>query len=294
MIDTTTERPLTDDAARALIRDATDRTLFVDAGAGSGKTRALVHRVRTLVLRDGVAIENIAAVTFTEKAAAELTDRLRATFERSAHDADTSAQERERAEQALDEIDFAAIGTLHSFAQRILSLHPIEAQIPPRLQVLDEVGSTAASEERWAVIQRRLLDDDAIGDILVPALAMGIKLKDLHSLARAFNNDWDLAEDRLDPDAAGADGARRDGVLRRGGHGRRPTARLHEARRRQALPGAAAAGRSGCRASAAPARGRAASAAAADRRAQGIDVRQQEPTGRRGTCSARCGPSSRP
>ncbi len=199
MIDTTTERPLTDDAARALIREATDRTLFVDAGAGSGKTRALVHRVRTLVLRDGVAIENIAAVTFTEKAAAELTDRLRATFERSAHDADTSAQERERAEQALDEIDFAAIGTLHSFAQRILSLHPIEAQIPPRLQVLDEVGSTAASEERWAVIQRRLLDDDAIGDILVPALAMGIKLKDLHSLARAFNNDWDLAEDRLDP-----------------------------------------------------------------------------------------------
>ena len=174
---------LSDQAARDRIRDATDRTLFVDAGAGSGKTKALVDRVLTLVLRDGVPIEQIAAVTFTEKAAAELTDRLRARFEKAAHDPTIDDQDRQRAAQALDELDFAAIGTLHSFAQRILTLHPIEARIPPYLQVLDEVGSTAASEERWAVIQRRLLDDDGIGDILVPALAMGVTLKDLHSLA---------------------------------------------------------------------------------------------------------------
>ena len=80
---TVTDHPpeLTDHAARDRIREATDRTLFVDAGAGSGKTEALVDRVETLVLRDGVAIEHIAAVTFTEKAAAELTDRLRGAFE---------------------------------------------------------------------------------------------------------------------------------------------------------------------------------------------------------------------
>ena len=81
---------LSDQAARDRIRDATDRTLFVDAGAGSGKTKALVDRVRTLVLRDGVPIEQIAAVTFTEKAAAELTDRLRARFEEAAHDPTTT------------------------------------------------------------------------------------------------------------------------------------------------------------------------------------------------------------
>lgn len=191
---------LADEEARRLIREATDKTLFVDAGAGSGKTHALVERVRTLVLRDGVPIEQIAAVTFTEKAAAELTDRLRETFETAVKAPGASDQDRQRAERALDELDLAAIGTLHAFAQRILTLHPIEAGIPPALQVLDEVGSTAASEQRWAVIQRRLLDDDEIGDLLVPALAMGVTPRDLHSLARAFNDDWDLAEDRLSAD----------------------------------------------------------------------------------------------
>ena len=201
MTDTrSTDQTLTDQAARNLIREATDRTLFVDAGAGSGKTRALVERVRTLVLRDGVPIEQVAAVTFTEKAAAELTDRLRAAFEHAAHSPGSTTLEVDRAEQALDELDFAAIGTLHAFAQRILTLHPIEARIPPHLQVLDEIGSTVASEKRWSVLQQRLLDDDDLGEILVPAIAMGIQLKSLHSLARAFNNDWDLAEDRLSPE----------------------------------------------------------------------------------------------
>lgn len=47
------------------------------------------------------------------------------------------------------------------------------------------------------MIQRKLLDDDAIRPVLVPALAMGIKLDQLRSIARAFNGDWDLIEDRI-------------------------------------------------------------------------------------------------
>lgn len=63
--------------------------------------------------------------------------------------------------------------------------------------MLDEVGSSVAADDRWAVIQRKLLDDDAIRPVLVPALAMGIKLDQLRSIARAFNGDWDLIEDRI-------------------------------------------------------------------------------------------------
>ena len=115
---------LTDLAARDRIETDTTATLFVEAGAGSGKTKSLVDRVRTLVLRDGVPMAQIAAVTFTEKAGAELRDRLRAEFEgvwrARTHDFP------DRAEKALEELDSAAIGTLHAFAQRILSLHPIE------------------------------------------------------------------------------------------------------------------------------------------------------------------------
>ena len=73
--------PLTDEAARERIRTATGTTLFVEAGAGSGKTRSLVERITRLVLTDGVPLDSVAAVTFTEKAGAELRDRLRARLE---------------------------------------------------------------------------------------------------------------------------------------------------------------------------------------------------------------------
>ena len=125
---------LEDGPARELIAHGLDQTLFVEAGAGSGKTTALVARVVNTVLdeQNPVPLRHIAAVTFTEKAAAELRDRLRAAFER------TPAP---LAQEALDELDSAAIGTLHAFAKRILSEHPIEAGLPPLVEVLDEVAS---------------------------------------------------------------------------------------------------------------------------------------------------------
>ncbi|HKC26659.1 MAG TPA: UvrD-helicase domain-containing protein, partial [Jatrophihabitans sp.] len=72
---------LADKRERDRITHDTAATLFVNAGAGSGKTHALVERVAALVLTDGVRLANVAAVAFTEKAGAELRDRLRATFE---------------------------------------------------------------------------------------------------------------------------------------------------------------------------------------------------------------------
>ena len=66
---------LGDNAARAAISTELDATLFVEAGAGTGKTKALVDRVVALVTADGpdlpVPVSAIAAITFTEKAAAE-------------------------------------------------------------------------------------------------------------------------------------------------------------------------------------------------------------------------------
>ena len=80
----TTRAPdLVDDAARARLRDELDTTLFVEAGAGSGKTRSLVDRVLALV-RSGVEMRAIAAITFTEKAATELRDRIERTTDERA------------------------------------------------------------------------------------------------------------------------------------------------------------------------------------------------------------------
>src|SRR5688572_20517767 len=104
---------LLDSEARELIRSDTSATLFVEAGAGSGKTRARVDRVTTLVLRDGGPLRTVGAVTFTEKAGAELRDRLRVEFERA-----RKGSAGRLADEALDDLDSASIGTLHSFAQQ--------------------------------------------------------------------------------------------------------------------------------------------------------------------------------
>jgi ATP-dependent helicase/nuclease subunit A len=128
-----------DDAARRRIAVDLDATLFVEAGAGAGKTTALVGRIAGLVAA-GVAIESIAAITFTDKAATELRHRLRHELQARADDPRFAA--------ALTGVDHAAIGTLHSFARRILNEFPIEAGLPPGFAVLDELESNLAFDER--------------------------------------------------------------------------------------------------------------------------------------------------
>lgn len=187
------------DERRRIVQDL-DATLFVEAGAGSGKTKSLVDRVVALVL-DGVPMPAIAAITFTEKAAAELRDRIRRGLETASDQlADADQGVAHLAESALQDLDAAAIGTLHSFAQRLLGERAVEAGIPPRLEVLDEVASSVSSDERWiAFVDELLRDPDAVLPLRI-CLAHDIRLTDLRTLARRFEDNWDLLEDGL-PDA---------------------------------------------------------------------------------------------
>ena len=95
---------LADQPARDQIRSELHENLFVDAGAGTGKTSALVGRVVGSVMDDGVPLAETAVVTFTEKAGTELRDRLRAAFEK-AHTAADDRATRARAQAALDDLD---------------------------------------------------------------------------------------------------------------------------------------------------------------------------------------------
>lgn len=179
-------------------RIATDLgcTLFVEAGAGSGKTTALVDRVVRLV-DAGTELRSIAAITFTEKAGAELRDRLRTELEKRAA-AETADPERaERLRVAADQIDAAAIGTLHSFAQRVLTENPVEAGLPPRVEVLDELSSDVEFERRWTVWRDRLLEDPAMEQSLLLFFATGVPETSLRVLAVAFDLNWDLVEARV-------------------------------------------------------------------------------------------------
>jgi ATP-dependent helicase/nuclease subunit A len=187
-------RSLADDAARARIAEDLDETLFVEAGAGSGKTTSLVGRVLALV-ESGVPMSAIATITFTEKAAAELRHRVRDALERRRDDASLDPRSRDHATAAIAELDTAAISTLHAFAQRILSEHPIEASLPPAVEVLDEVGSEVAFEDRWVRFRDALLGDDGMARTLLLALEAGMTLPDVRRLAQVLGDNWDVLED---------------------------------------------------------------------------------------------------
>ena len=153
----------------------------MEAGAGSGKTTALVARVVAL-LDAGIAMENIAAITFTEKAAAELKNRLRQRLSESGQHT-----------EALDQLDGAAITTLHGFALRILSQHALEAGLPPRI----EVSPLDAFEDRWEEMLHHLLHSPEQQDALGLGLIMGVNAGHLHNLAQTLDENWDLVEERM-------------------------------------------------------------------------------------------------
>ena len=114
-----------DQDARDRIHTDLESTLFVEAGAGTGKTRELIERIVRLISTGTTRLRNIAAITFTESAAAELRDRVRLRLEDAEQDdAALTDAERERCRTALVDLDSAAIETLHGFAQRILTDHP--------------------------------------------------------------------------------------------------------------------------------------------------------------------------
>jgi ATP-dependent exoDNAse (exonuclease V) beta subunit len=75
-----------DQDIRYRIRDCLDENLLVEAGAGTGKTTGLVERVVRLITTGCATLDQVAAITFTEAAAAELRDRVRENLERSAED----------------------------------------------------------------------------------------------------------------------------------------------------------------------------------------------------------------
>jgi len=188
-------RLLLDGDARDAVEHALDRNLFVEAGAGTGKTTVLVARVVRLVATGRLAdTAGLVAITFTEAAAAELRDRIRAALERAAVDDRLPAEERDRCLAAARTIDDATITTLHGFAQRILAEHPMAAGLPPAFEVEDEIPAELDFLARWGTFVDDLLADPALEDDLRAAVTVGLPFWRLQELARLLHDRWDRLE----------------------------------------------------------------------------------------------------
>jgi ATP-dependent helicase/nuclease subunit A len=200
---------LSDQSTRDLVsRDGLDQTLFVEAGAGTGKTTQLVTRIVNTVLNRDVPLSAIAAITFTEAAASELQSRIRVEFEKQTLTDDPT--HRERAEQAISDADLAAISTVHGFASRILAEFSVLAGLPPRVSVLDEVASQLEHERRWGRFVDILNDEPQFDELMYRAALIEVPLAPRYhgqasfkDVAYHFAQNWDRLADLVDTAATG-------------------------------------------------------------------------------------------
>ena len=113
------------------------RDVVVTAGAGAGKTLTLVARYLAL-LAAGRPLRGAIAITFTEKAAREMRNRVRDEVRRYLETDGLPDAERDRWQEVYSGLDAARISTIHGLCAEILRSHPAEARVDPRFDVLDE------------------------------------------------------------------------------------------------------------------------------------------------------------
>ena len=226
--------PLADAAARRLAQTCFDRPLLLEAGAGTGKTAALVSRVVVWAIGPGwelaarergeaeaaaTALSGVVAITFTEAAAAEMATRIAQDLAQIASGDTPAAYFSEaplphaelrvaRARALIGALDHLTVRTIHAFCRRLLAAHPLEAGLHPELEVdPDSVRADAIARE---VIEARLASASGAGlDADLAALAgRNIGPRALHEALVLLLEDGarpeDLAEELLGPRAVGA------------------------------------------------------------------------------------------
>ncbi|HNR33955.1 MAG TPA: UvrD-helicase domain-containing protein [Candidatus Hydrogenedentes bacterium] len=132
------------------------KTLCVDAGAGSGKTRVLIERIVYLIEEQNADLDEIVAITFTDKAAAEMKTRLRQAFRMKAPL--DSAEGMTRWRDLERRVETARIGTIHSFCGNLLREHALHIGTDPDFAVMAEAETALLRNETVSAAVTRLLD----------------------------------------------------------------------------------------------------------------------------------------
>lgn len=134
-----------------LAADCLDRPVLVTAGAGSGKTRMLAHRFANAIIPgvvDGwrsADVDEVLAITFTDKAAGEIGERVRLEL--------LAAGREEEARLVRD----AWISTIHGLCSRLLRRHPVEAGVDPLFVVADTAQLGRLREEAFERVARAVV-----------------------------------------------------------------------------------------------------------------------------------------
>ncbi len=170
-----------DQQARDRIERDLNTSFAVEAGAGTGKTTVLTGRIVEAIRTGRARMDEVVAITFTERAASELKVRLRDELE--GLQVETEGQAAQRISDALAALDTAHTSTIHSFASEILRERPVEAGVDPGFEIGDEMETSLLFEQVWANwLDRELNNEDgALSEAFLAGLTVG-NVRDL-----AFN-----------------------------------------------------------------------------------------------------------
>src|SRR6266566_5187653 len=146
-----------------------DRHISVTAGPGSGKTTVLVERYLHILRSQKLTIDQIVAITFTNRAANETRERLRERLNEILHKA--SGEERKRWLNYKRTLDGAVITTIHGFCARLLREFPVEARIDPQFLLLDEHRAAMLLE---VTVEQVLTEFISSGHIEISRLTLGV------------------------------------------------------------------------------------------------------------------------
>lgn len=144
-----------------------EQSVAISAGAGCGKTFVLTERFLAALLPDaqdassGSQLHNLVAITFTERAAREMRDRVREKlYDRQRAAADPA--EAAAWQTLIRDLDAARISTFHSFCTSLLRSHAVEARLDPQFTVLDQAeANTLLSEVIDDTLRERLAEQDS-------------------------------------------------------------------------------------------------------------------------------------
>ena len=186
-----TSRPLpVDQKERERAGNDLDHSYCVEAAAGTGKTSLLLSRILSILASGRAELEHVVAITFTEKATAELKIRLREELEKAL--VASSGEQLKRFELGLEQLDRANISTIHAFASSLLRERPVEAGVDPGFEQLDEMGSDLLFDDTWQEWKEKQLE---VGPpILRRLLSLEINLdRSLKPVARKLFENRDIA-----------------------------------------------------------------------------------------------------
>ncbi len=150
------ERKPTNEQKRAI--ETLGENVFVTAGAGTGKTFVLTEHYMHILRRSAASVSEILAVTFTDKAAREMRERIRELCRAEESDSDRA----EFWSGVMHDLDGARIGTIHGMCSAILREYPLQAGCDPSFGVLDESAAIILRAEAVeTAIETLLARDDA-------------------------------------------------------------------------------------------------------------------------------------